>query len=369
MPKVLFIWYKRSKGILEGGGQCSLRNYEMICNAVGKANVDSYYVHDEYKRKTLWGYIRGVFYFFFNYYYGLTPRSVRQIVEKAQGYEYVFIDRSVFGIIAKKLKQSGYKGQVISHFHNVEYLYFQAKLPAIPGRQLIIHAADANDRYTCEYSDKIVVLNKRDADLIAERYGRKADALVPISMKDRLDEVPTSDVLTRKKPLCLFLGSYFPPNNEGILWFVEHVLPHTNIQMQIVGKGMAKLKQESPQLHDIEVVSDAPDLRPYLENADIMVLPIFSGSGMKVKTCESLMYGKNIVGTTEAFEGYDVDYQQVGGLCNTAEEFIRCLQNFAELPRPRFNQYARKQFLSNYSYTAIESVFRQLFSDNSTPAK
>lgn len=38
-----------------------------------------------------------------------------------------------------------------------------------------------------------------------------------------------------------------------------------------------------------------------------MVMPIFSGSGMKVKTAEALMYGKFLIGTKEAFEGYEID--------------------------------------------------------------
>lgn len=359
--RILFIWYKHSKGILEGGGQCSRRNYEMLCNVAGADNVDSYYVHDEYRRKTLWGYIRGVFCFLFRYYYGLSPLRVRRIVKQAQAYDAVFIDRSVFGIIAKRLKQSGYKGQVITHFHNVEYLYFDAKLPRIPGRGIIIRTADSNDRYACSYSDKIVVLNERDAQLIAQRYGRKADVLVPIALQDRLAEVPADTAtLTRKQPLCLFLGSYFPPNNEGILWFVENVLPHVDIRMQIVGKGMARLKEEHAQLKDIEVISDAPDLRPYLQEADFMLLPIFSGSGMKVKTCESLMYGKNIIGTTEAFEGYHADYKRIGGLCNTAQEFIDRIRTFAADPVPRFNTYARQLFLENYSYDAVQNLYKQL---------
>ncbi len=359
--RVLFIWYKRSRGILEGGGQCSLRNYEMVCNAVGKQNVESYYIHDEYKRKTLWGYIRGVFCFLFGYYYGLSPQRVRQIVRLAQAYDCVFIDRSVFGIIAKRLKQTGYKGQTITHFHNVEYLYFDAKLPHIPGRSVIIHTADANDRYACLYSDKIIVLNERDAMLIEQRYGRKADVLVPIALEDKLTEQPVdTTTLTRKQPLCLFLGSYFPPNNEGILWFVENVLPHVDIRMQVVGKGMARLKEEAPQLKDIEVISDAPDLRPYLQEADLMILPIFSGSGMKVKTCESLMYGKNIIGTAEAFEGYHADYRRIGGLCNTAQEFIDCINAVTSHPVPRFNAYSRQLFLDNYSYTAVQNLYTQL---------
>lgn len=130
--------------------------------------------------------------------------------------------------------------------------------------------------------------------------------------------------------------------------------------MKIVGKGMKKLKENEPELlKNIEIVSDAPDLQPYFAEADIMVLPIFSGSGMKVKTCESLMHGKNIIGTTEAFEGYDVDTKKVGGECNTAEEFIALLNDFAQNPRPKFNGYSRKIFLEKYSESAVTEMFKE----------
>jgi len=169
--------------------------------------------------------------------------------------------------------------------------------------------------------------------------------------------------LTRKRPLCLFLGAYFLANNEGILWFMQHVYPQVDVEVKIVGRGMAKLKEEQPELlRDIEVVSDAPSLTPYFEEADMMVLPIFAGSGMKVKTCESLMYGKNIIATDEALEGYAIEEGVSAWRCNTVDEFVQTIQDFAQHSRPRFNQAARQCFLENYSNEAVENKFKELLS-------
>lgn len=358
--KVLFITYKSSKNILEGGGQVAKKNYDMICSVVGEENVDCYYVHEEGKKATLWDYLCGAFFTLFNYYYGLTPKRVSQIVEKAQAYDEVFIDRTLFGLIAKKLKKSGYQGKIVSYFHNVEKIYFDAKLSRkLPFRSIMIHCADVNDRYSCEYSDVIVALNERDSRLIDEYYGRKADYLVPVALPDRLSSDVDTQSYTRTKPLCLFLGAYFPPNNKGILWFVENVLPKVDIQVRIVGKGMSKLKEENEALKDIEVLSDVPDLKPLLAEADLMILPIFEGSGMKVKTCESLMYGKNILATSEAFEGYEVDYDRVGGKCDTAEDFIKKISEFQCSPKPRFNTYSREMYLQKYSNQSILSTYKE----------
>ena len=388
MARLLFIWYKRSKGILEGGGQGSTRNYTQLCNLLGKDNVDSFYVHDEYRKKTLWGYVKGVFFTPFGYYYGLTPGRVRSIVRIAKGeqalepdgsnasvkecasdrsnlpapYDIVFLDRSLFGIVAKQLKEAGYQGRIMVYFHNVETIYFDSKLGHIPGKSVFMRCVARNDAYSCRYADCMIAINKRDEQTLQTLYGRKADALISCSMADRLGETnaEAKPVMTRPRPRCLFLGTYFAPNNEGILWFVRNVLPHVDIEMLVVGKGMARLKAEAPELKDIQVVSDAPDLRPYLEDADLMVLPIFSGSGMKIKTCESLMFGKNILGTREAFEGYEGDYDRIGAMCNTADDFISAIQGFISSPRPRFNTYSRQLYLDHYSMQASARAYGQL---------
>ena len=425
MARLLFIWYKRSKGILEGGGQGSTRNYTQLCNLLGKDNVDSFYVHDEYRKKTLWGYVKGVFFTPFGYYYGLTPGRVRSIVRIAKGeqalepdrsnasakecasdrsnasakdaasdrsnlpapYDIVFLDRSLFGIVAKQLKEAGYQGRIMVYFHNVETIYFDAKLGHIPGKSVFMRCVARNDAYSCRYADCMIAINKRDEQTLQTLYGRKADALISCSMADRLGEMKAEaqsgkpgaedragetsaegePVMTRPRPRCLFLGTYFAPNNEGILWFVRNVLPHVDIEMLVVGKGMARLKAEAPELKDIQVVSDAPDLRPYLEDADLMVLPIFSGSGMKIKTCESLMFGKNILGTREAFEGYEGDYDRIGAMCNTADDFISAIRGFISSPRPRFNAYSRQLYLDHYSMQASARAYGQLLDSIVSP--
>ena len=186
------------------------------------------------------------------------------------------------------------------------------------------------------------------------------DAIVPVTFNDTYSKKSYPEQLTSRKPLCLFLGAYFAPNCEGIEWFSRNVYPNVDIEMKIVGKGMSRIKDNYYVPDGTRIVSDAPDLVPYYEEADIMVLPIFKGSGMKVKTCESLMYGKNIIATTEALEGYDLDYDRMGAKCNTAREFIDAINSFAENPRPRFNRYCRDVFLQKYSTESVVETFRKI---------
>ena len=359
--KVLYIGFMRHDGILVGGGIANKRCLDTLRKYFGAGQVEEYYVLDESEHRSLWSYAKAVALFPFNYHNGLTPAKVREIVAMAPAFNYIFISTSVIGIIAKKLKESGYKGTIITHYHNVESIYYDAQLPRwLPGRQVVVRCAAQNDQYACHYSDKYVTLSKRDADYLEKHYGRKADAIVSVSMEDKFKPVDTT-AMTGRRPLCLFLGAYSKPNNDGVLFFVNEVLPHVDIEFKVVGRGMEKLKSSSPSLEQVEVVSDAPDLRPYFESADFMILPVFSGSGMKIKTCESLMYGKNILGSDESFVGYDLDTQKVGGRCNTAEEYITRLRHFIEHPVPRFNHYSRSIFLKNHSEESTYHTFCSLF--------
>jgi hypothetical protein len=73
------------------------------------------------------------------------------------------------------------------------------------------------------------------------------------------------------------------------------------------------------------------------------------------------MYGKNIIGTKETFEGFNLDTDKVGGLCNTPKEFIDRINYFIHHPVTRYNPYAREVFLRNNSEESTQSVFCSVF--------
>ncbi|MDH6306791.1 hypothetical protein M2459_003437 [Parabacteroides sp. PF5-5] len=365
MKKLLFIRYRRPGSVDAGGEQGTNTNYNVLCRLLGEENITVYYIHEEQSfKKMILGGFSILINFLKGYYYGLSPHKVKEIKTLATNYPYVFIDRSIFGRIAKVLKNNQYGGKVITFFHNVESVYFAAKIGRyMPWRSVVINCVTQNDQESCDYSDIIIALNERDKQEIEKRYHRTPDILSPVVFKDtyKLQEYPSA--LTQQKPVCLFLGTYFPMNVHGILWFTKEVLPNVDIDLQVVGKNMHELQPRVKKYENIKIFSNVPDLRPYIENADFMLFPIFEGSGMKVKTCEALMYGKNIIGTKEAFEGYDLNFDKVGACCSTKEDFIKAIKHFSIHPCPRFNTYSRDMFVNNYSEEEREKKFAKIFSD------
>jgi len=360
--KLLSIQYKINDGTAEGGAILSHTNLNIMRDILGAEQVDVYGVHDYAKKKTIWDKIVGLYDFCNSRHYGLTKKKLNEIINLSENYDFIFIDRSVFGIIAKKLKEKKYQGKIITLFHNFEPVFFRSVLPKFyPIKPIYLRSVINNELWACQYSDVVIALNKRDNDMIIKNYNRSADVLIPVSFPDNYN--PTENEKQARftnPPTALFFGTNCLPNNEAILWFVEEVFPHVNIKLQIVGKNMDQLRDEIPTHPDIEIHGTVPDLSEYIINADFMVLPIFKGSGMKVKTCESMMYGKHIIGSSETFEGYDVDYSKIGALANTKEEFISAIEKIISDNPLRYNAYTRDLFLKNFSSASTKEKLKSI---------
>lgn len=363
MAKVLFILFKDYSNTHDGGSQTNMRNLNLARQLLGEENVDCYYVHGADHKRSPLSLLYAALLFPFGFFNGLTPYKLKEIGRLSAQYDFVFISNSIFGIVGKYLKAHAYKGKIISFFHNVEGIYYDARVSKrIPFRNIIVDCASRNDYYALKYSDTVIGLCERDNNTLKALYGKGFDVLAPISFADKCDgDRFDRSTMTGTRPKCTFIGSNFPANAKGVLWFVKNVLPHVNVEFTVVGQNMDKLKLSNECLKDINIYSNVSDLTSYFNEADFMVYPIFDGSGMKVKTCEALMYGKNILGTTETFEGYDLDSNQCGRLCNTPEDFIEAIKNLCNHPVKRYNENSRNLFLKKYSIESTLAVFKKVF--------
>lgn len=274
----------------------------------------------------------------------------------------VFIDTSMLGNIAKEIKNNFPEVYLIAFFHNVEYEYFKEliKVSRKAHHYFTLRLIKKAEIQLIKTSDVVITLNKRDSNGLNRFYGRGADLILPTSFIDDYDKLRflqkrnTNDELN-----LLFVGSYFPPNIYGVDWFVDNVFLKIKrkVNFFVVGNGF-----ESHQLkisnESIRLIGRVEDLSSYYYAADLVVAPIFHGSGMKTKVAEALMYNKPIAGTKEAFEGYEINIVDVGKECNTSDEFINYIENFTNK-----QQDIRTLFLSNYSFETIKNNFHKFLND------
>lgn len=354
--KLLFISAKDVNKKSNGGEICTNRNYLAFCELLGKENVTVINLFLDLETGFRNAILKRIN-FLNGFYEGLNPKKIKHIINLSDLHNFVFIDSSIHGTLALILKKYDYKGKIISFFHNVEYKIKKQRITQPPWKFAELFVTRYSEKMACKYSDKIVVLNNRDKADLNKIYNTENIIVIPISLPDKY--LKRDCGLTSIPPKYIFTGNNWYANIHGLKWFINNVLDHVEIRLQVTGYKMESLKKDFTH-PKIDFLGFVENLEAYIEDADYVLLPIFLGSGMKVKTCEALMYGKNIIGTRESFEGYEIDPSLVGAVCNTPKEFIKVIQETCKSKKEKFNIYSRNYFLTNYSFAATMDKFREL---------
>lgn len=359
MRRFLYITY--SDGTVTGGRQCVERNLSSIKDIVGDDGVIVYSLSTGDRRTSLSEQFTRFLDIVRGYIAGLNKQHISRILSLV-GEKHVtdvFIDSSQLGILAKLIKREFPEVYVYTFFQNIEYDYMMSTTVKSGDYFHFFWIYDSwiNERCACRYSDSLVVLTENDRKRMEELYSCKASLVIPITFRDNYE--PSEEIchMANERKKALFVGSYFAGNIKGLRWFCNEVLPCLDIELTIVGSGMSAIKNDIIMSDNISVHDYVESLVPFYEDADFVVLPILSGGGMKVKTAESLMFGKYIIGTKQALEGYAVGID-VASECNTADEFICAVETFGK--NTKYNKASRELFLSEYSYDSSLVLFNKL---------
>lgn len=131
-------------------------------------------------------------------------------------------------------------------------------------------------------------------------------------------------------PTLFHLGAMdWRPNKEGLEWFLDEIWPdieklNGELRFYIAGKNMQKqfFNYDSENLIVEGEVFDAVE---FMNSKAIMIVPLLSGSGMRVKIIEGMAMQKCIIATTMAAEGINCKHGRDILIADTADEFYRSI--------------------------------------------
>ena len=274
-----------------------------------------------------------------------------------EGIQKVFVDGSNLGGFVEVLKRELPHVEVVTFFHNVEVRFFWGSLCEKKSLRAmaVLMVNYLAERKSVRHSDKIICLSERDSRLLHKVYGRSATHVSSMALHDKMPPDFAQCASCPQEKFALFVGGVFYANRAGISWFVEHVVPRIDIKICIVGRGFEAYRAELEREGKVQVIGAVDHLADWYRDAHFVIAPIFDGSGMKTKVAEALMYGKKIIGTPEAFSGYECIADRAGWLCTTAADFIAaisCAQSKIQQP---FDAELRAIYEKNYSYLAASA--------------
>ena len=116
------------------------------------------------------------------------------------------------------------------------------------------------------------------------------------------------------------------PNNEGMIWFLENVMPMcsdtSKYELYIIGKNpSARVKELSKSYKNVYLLGYVESLEEYYEKCDALVVPLFIGSGQRVKIIEAFSKAYPVISTAIGLEGLKYEDNKTVMVANDKNEF------------------------------------------------
>lgn len=151
-------------------------------------------------------------------------------------------------------------------------------------------------RQLCEYSEKVVLLSDAYIDLFAKAY-RQTDTSMLVSIPNPSKyECEANDILSRKKKVVLFVGrlEFESKRVDRLLKIWASIPDKDGWTLKIVGDGPDREHLEdivsAENISDIDFLGQKEDLRPYYEEASVVVLTS-EFEGLSLCFIEGLQFG------------------------------------------------------------------------------
>ena len=197
----------------------------------------------------------------------------------------------------------------------------------------------------------ILTFSKKDKFLVKDLYNLNSN-VVSFFISDKIKELNYEEIIIERK-FCFFGAWNRSENLDGLLWFIENVLQFTNegIKFEVIGSGLDEIfLQKYKMLDRLQFFGFIEN--PYKNIAESLALiaPLFQGAGVKVKVIESLACGTQVLGTEIAFEGINDLGDRSVVLCNTADDFIKAINEF---PLDIINKKIKTKSLFDSSYSSV----------------
>lgn len=164
--------------------------------------------------------------------------------------------------------------------------------------------------------DGIVAISQNEIDFATKYAPHKPSVLIPLGVNKVQTESSYADSF-------FHIGAMdWTPNKHGLDWLVQHVWPKVQIEtgksLYLAGKSLDKSAYKVEGVINLGEVDSSEDL---MINSGILVVPLFSGSGIRIKIIEAGLHAIPLIATNKAVEGLNLNQDEDFLLANTPDEF------------------------------------------------
>lgn len=158
-----------------------------------------------------------------------------------------------------------------------------------------------------------------------------------------------------EKPTFFHIGSMnWMPNEEAVKWLVNDiwdkvVARNPEVEMHLAGRNMPKWLQNIKR-KNLVVDGEVPDAKKFVVSHDVAVVPLLSGSGMRIKIIEAMAMGKTVITTMIGAEGIQYSEYENIIIADTAEKMVETMVRIV-------NEPAEAERIGRNARTLVENLY------------
>ncbi len=226
--------------------------------------------------------------------------------------------------------------KIVLRAHNIEHRIWEriATNCKNPVKRLYLgHIYRTLKRYelnSLQQFDGIVAITRNDASFFRQTGSRTPVIDIPFGV--HLQDYPKPQAEKCAGPSLFHIGAMnWYPNMEGIRWFLEKAWPaiHSefpDLTFTLAGRNIPAWMYNL-RIPRLEIVGEVEDAQAFMRSKCIMIVPLLSGSGIRIKIVEGMSAAKTIISTTVGAEGIHCENGKNILLANTPGEFVEAVRS------------------------------------------
>jgi len=227
------------------------------------------------------------------------------------------------------------QARILLRVHNIEYLIWErlSKQEKKPVKKAAYrYLANSLKRFELALFKKIdgyMPITEVDYLFFKEKYPLLLGKVIPFGIDLSTYQYENRKIDENKISLFHIGSMNWQPNIEGMIWFLENVwkkvvAKHPNLTLVLAGKGN-KAVLDDIALRNVQIFDFVESAQQFINEHDIMIVPLLSGSGMRIKIMEGLALGKPIITTAIGAEGIEITDKKNIFISNTPEAMAQTI--------------------------------------------
>lgn len=249
--------------------------------------------------------------------------------------------------------------KTVLDLHNIESVLHARSAQTSSGLMAAGHArfADRSRAYEGDLLPRfslVLAASENDAAVAQQIAPTARIAVYP-------NALPATDMpAVEEEPVVVFSGNFeYHPNIDAVAWLMSAVWPEIrrrcpDLRLRLVGRGESFIRHLLPTGLDVEATGAVEDARAAIARARIVIAPLRSGSGTRIKILEAWAAGRPVVATSLAAEGLKCRDNNNIIIANTPEEFGTSIARLNADPsrRAELAVHGRRLFEEKYTWPA-----------------